>query len=416
MNNITSQLISDVEKFVKKCRIDECMYSSIPDGPETLYASCFAVMITHYIGELYNLPLDLKRRWIDYLNSWQSDCGLYIGPEVDKNSFQSPKHTFEHITMHLTAHVLPSIHLLGGRPKYRLSFADKYLERGYLENWLEKRNWKEAWLEGNNLLFIAQFLIHLRDVEEKKAQESIDFYFNWLDDQLDPFTGLWGTDGHCSKYRAMYGAYHQLIVYFYEGRDIKYKKELIDTVLGLQHPDGGFSPHWGGGACEDVDAINILVELYKRVDYRRPDIIFSLRRALKLILKNHIEDGGFVYRLNQSFRHLGLPKTFAPINVSNMFPTWFRIHALALISEILTNERISRFDWNFNETCSMGWHKKWDKSKHVIPKYKKLQELKRYVYIYAKLIKYIFLPIICRFMASKIFLLGISQGSNRHIA
>ena len=50
---------------------------------------------------------------------------------------------------------------------------------------------------------------------------------------------------------------------------------MIDTVLGLQHVDGGFNPRGNGGACEDVDSVDILLNLYKRFDYRRADIRFA---------------------------------------------------------------------------------------------------------------------------------------------
>ncbi|MEZ4681893.1 MAG: hypothetical protein R2932_47560 [Caldilineaceae bacterium] len=105
-----------------------------------------------------------------------------------------------------------------------------------------------VWLEGNNLLFVGQLLVFLRDIEEnKQAQLALDFYFDWLDSQVDPQTGLWGTNGYCSPFVAMCGGYHQLLVYYYEHRPVLRIEQLIDTVLALQHIDGGFSPK--GGRC-----------------------------------------------------------------------------------------------------------------------------------------------------------------------
>ncbi len=332
-----------------------------PSGEVTLYSSCFAAMALHYVNVLQNIGEDALKRWADYINSWQnSETGLFIGPELVHGELKSPKHDFEHVSMHLTAHALPVLSLLKSAPKYRLDFAHRFVEKNELIRWLDARDWRRAWLEGNNLLFIGQFLIHLRDKENvKEASRALAIYFDWLDSQIDPNTGLWGTNGYCSPFIAVCGAYHQLLVYYYEKRDVKYKDKLIDSVLSLQHADGGFSPNGGGGACEDVDATDILVNMYKKIDYRRFDIRASLLRLLKSVLQKQMPDGGFVYRLDEPFLYMGIKKSYSPANESNMFATWFRVHTLALISEILPEEAIGKFKWQFNDICSMGWHRSW---------------------------------------------------------
>jgi hypothetical protein len=293
-----------------------------------------------------------------------------------QNELTSPNHDFEHISMHLTAHVLPALDLLNSKPSHSLSFAYRFLDLSYLQDWLDQRNWRKAWLEGNNLFFIGQFLIHLRDVENNSsAQAALDLYFKWLDQKVDPHSGLWGTDGFCSNAEALYGGYHQLILYYYENHPVKYTERLIDVALSLQHADGGFNPRGGGGACEDVDAIDILVNMYKIVDYKRPQIRYALRRALRNILKMQISDGGFVYRLGEPFIHMGIQKTKSGSNSSNLFSTWFRVHALALINEIITDDGSINYDWQFNNNCSMGWHKKWDKTQNQLTVSNKIQEI-----------------------------------------
>jgi hypothetical protein len=141
---------------------------------------------------------------------------------------------------------------------------------------------------------------------------------------------------------------------------------LVEVALSLQHADGGFNPEGGGGACEDTDAIDILVNMYKQVDYKRPQVRIALRRSLRQILGMQMPDGGFVYRRDQPFVHMGVEKTASPANQSNLFPTWFRVHTLALISEILTDEPATQMAWRFNRTCSMGWHRPWNKDEHTL--------------------------------------------------
>ncbi|MGA1870988.1 MAG: hypothetical protein ACMUJM_20820 [bacterium] len=299
----------------------------------------------------------MKHEWAKYINSFQDEKnGFYIGPEIVEDELASKVHSREHILYHLICHVLPALDLLNAKPRYVLKFAHKYLNTVYLERWLNERNWANAWLEGNNLLFVMQLLVYLRDMEGKsEAYAALNFLFDWLDKQQDPMTGLWGTNGFCDNFAAMCGGYHQLIGYFFLNKDIQYKKTLIDTVLSLQHRDGGFNPRGGGGACEDVDGVFILVNLYQQLDYKRKDIKHALEKNLKNIMRNHMRDGGFVYRKNKRFSHMGILKTQSPKNKSNMFATWFRVHTIALISQVLDNTIYSEIEWNFNRAFSMGW-------------------------------------------------------------
>jgi hypothetical protein len=339
-------------------------YRSSDGGPGTLYGTVYAHLIKVYLtGKKPTISGSLQ----EILHLQDSQQGYFIGPEVrDWEPDKSVKHSREHVLLHLACTVLPLLDIYNLAPLFPLRFAHKFNGCEDLESWLENRDWSDAWLEGNNLLFVGQLLVFLRDKEGVPgAQQALDLYFDWLDKNLDPETGLWGTNGYCSPFIAMCGGYHQLLVYYYENRDILYPEKLIDTVLSLQHIDGGFSPKGGGGACEDVDAVDILVNLYKMVDYKRPEIRSALRRCLRHILSLQNPDGGFPYNRTDSFSHLNIPATFCQAGKSNMFSTWFRVHTLALIAEVLTDEPIlAGVDFHFNSTLSMGWHRKWPKVDH----------------------------------------------------
>ena len=118
---------------------------------------------------------------------------------------------------------------------------------------------------------------------------------------------------------------------------------------------------------EDVDSVDILVNVYKQADHRRREIRLALRKCLRHILAQQNRDGGFPYTRNRSQSHMGIPGTGAPANVSTMFPTWFRIHTLALMAEVLPDERaLAGIPFRFSDSLSMGWHRPWDKSAHVL--------------------------------------------------
>jgi len=334
-------------------------YRSCINGQRTLYASCFALMIYHYLGELKSFGPQHLESWGRYIIGFQEEEGYFAGPEITQGKLTSRLHPEQHLKEHSTAHVLPALKILGISPKYPLKFAYKYIDEKYLRSWLKKRDWKNAWLEGNNLLFVGQFLTFLyEDANEKRAIKSIEILLDWLDKEVDPNTGLWGSNGFCDHYEAVYGGYHQLLLYYYWERNIKHHQRLVDTVLSLQHVDGGFSNSWGGGTCQDVDAVDILVNMYKKFPYRRDDIITALRRNFISVMERLTSEGGFADSLDRDFRHMGMEYTYTPKNKANIFSTWFGVHTLLLISEILELPSTKGIDYQFNPSCSMGWHLK----------------------------------------------------------
>lgn len=332
-------------------------YAYSVTGSPNLYSSCYALMTLHYLGALPE-SADARRQWAEYILGWQApETGIFMGPELLEPPLPGAKHDFDHLAMHLTTTVLPCLDILGAQPRHPLTFAHRFLDAATLADWLHARDWSDAWLEGNNLLFVLQLLIHLRDDEKQpEAGARVEQFFDWLDAQVDPATGLWGTNGCTSNFVAMCGGYHQLLAYYYEARPVNSPERLVDVTLALQHADGGFHPRGGGGACEDVDAVDILVNLYKLHDYRRAEIRVALRKTVRSIFLKHMPDGGFVYRLGEPFSHMGMAATRTPANQSNMFATWFRLHTLALAAQVLQDTPLADVPWGFNPRLSMGWH------------------------------------------------------------
>jgi hypothetical protein len=329
---------------------------SVPGGNVTLYGTCYAALGRDYI--LGNVSLSEGTR--DFLIKFQdSDSGLMIGPEMS-HVFPAAGavHDRQHQILHLTCAAIATCQHFDLPIKYAIRAAHLFCNLDYLMAWLRQRNFRRAWLEGNNILFIGQLLVYLRDVEAiPTAQAALDLWFQWLDDNVDPETNLWGTNGYCSTTEAVYGGYHQLLVYYHENHSIVNPRGLVDTVLQLQHRDGGFSPYGNAGACEDVDCVDILVNLYKRFDYRRAHIRYSICRCVDHILKTQNHDGGFPYNRNIAQSIMGIPDTQAPENVSTTFATWFRIHTLALCAEIIPNHpAFMGVKFRFSKTLSMGWH------------------------------------------------------------
>jgi hypothetical protein len=333
-------------------------YTFCSGGQVSLYASCYAAMALHYIGGLGGANSQERTAWCEYINGWQDpETGYFLGPELAPGQFARADMDATYARLHLIVHVVPALELLGGAPAHPLAFARAFADPDYLMAWLHQRDWRKAWLEGNKLLFAGQLLVYLRDKEGYlPATEALNLFFDWLDEQQDPATGLWGTNGFCGPYDALYGAYHQLLVYYACGRTVRHAERIINTVLALQQPDGSFSQTPGGGACEDADAVDVLVNLAKRTGYRTAEVRQALARTIPHILRQQAPDGGFVYRWGRSYMQSGVLRTFVPADQPDLFSSWFRLHTLALINEIVKDPVLEGATWDFNYSCSMGWH------------------------------------------------------------
>lgn len=354
-----SSRIRNAADFISACATDLAgQYRFYPGGQVSLYASCYAAMGLHYISALEGLSKTEVAAWVDYINSWQDEVtGYFIGPEIVTQELIRPDLNAEYVKLHLLIHVLPALDALGGKPVFSMNFMQPFLKPGYLLDWLEKRDLSNPWYEGNLLLAIGQLLVYLLERENKpEAEPALAIYFDWLDQHQDPRTGLWVAGEEIDPYLGLYGSAHQLLAYHYCGRKVRHAERIIDTVLGLQQDDGSFSQTPGGGACEDVDAVNTLVDLVKRTGYRTSDIQEALNRCLAHIFQQQADEMGFVYRWGQSYLQSGVLRTYTPANRAEIFSTWYRLNTLALLSEVISHPELENIQWKFNSALSMGWH------------------------------------------------------------
>jgi len=344
------KLKSKVLSFVSSCYCNKTgAYSSTPELPVSLYATCYALLLKYYFSGSTSID-DLTA---DFIRGCQNESGLFIGPELTNyEPAPSATHDMEHIQLHLFITVLPVIELFNLECPHPLTFAERFIDPESLLMWLNQRDIaSDPWLEGNNFLFALQILTHLKEKKHPGARTAQTLTFDWLNERTNPHHGLWGPDEDLRG--AVYGGYHQLLAYFYEGKTLKHPHQIVDTCLSIQHFDGCFAKNTGGGACEDIDAIDPLVNISKRSNYKRSRIAASLSLAFDTILAQQNQDGGFPYDPNRAFSHMGIPITKNPPEQSNMFATWFRCHTL-----FVANEVVDYFPkvYVFNPTLSMGWH------------------------------------------------------------
>ena len=378
------KLKKEVLEWLETLRIKEGKYGRYKltkMAEPTLFASCFAVMVKSLFDELKELSEVQRQEWVNYILGCQnSETGLFIDPLLKSQDLISPKHDWDYTVFNLTMLSLSALKILGTEPLYLLNFLKRYKNPYYIVKWLEERNWKDPWLEGNNLMYVGGFLI--RDFEMSKDSITVDTleaFFKWLDQHQNSQTGYWGTDKGADNFSGMAGAFHIYLLYFYLNRPLKYIETIIDNTLSFQYKDGLFSPQGGGGSCEDLDAIDILVKMSHLTSYRSIDIETALQKAFNAICRNRNKDGGFCWakrtrriemrknlfkavinyikRPNEIIKYGGWKKMSFNISESDIFSTWFRSLAIALISTRYPTQCPIGIDWQFSQYPGLGFHR-----------------------------------------------------------
>ena len=378
------------------------VYKFCENGNSTLMSSCFVAFIRELLNDLSSLSEKERKDWIQYIKNTQDiNTGLFIDPLFNEHDLTG-KHSKEYVLYQNTMFCLSALNALGTEPNYDLKILNFYQDASNIVEWLKKLNWSQPWLISNEIMFIMYFLFD--DCERNQSEKSrmaLNKIFDYLDRTQDRYTGFWGTNKGANIFNGMAGAFHFYLFYFYDWRDIKYKNKIIDATLALQNTDGLFNPAGGGGHCDDLDAIDILVKFSMVSSYREADTEKALIRAFDGIIKNQNQDGGFCYAkmyrftlsdwldslklvkpklgLNFKTRLWMLEMKFGKqllypiikdwiwkysswkvmscrIKQSDIWSTWFRLLALALINSRYPEEFDTSVAWNFRKNAGLGWH------------------------------------------------------------
>lgn len=319
----------------------------------TLYSSAYAAMTRGLYRDLNSLNRTERGEWVEYFQSHQDDDGLYRDPRIFGEGWykDDPEWCGRR---HLTCHVLTALTCLGAVAAKPLRMLEPFCEKAKLIAWLEARDWSKVDFVGNEVLNLGTLLQYARDFQKQpRAAAAMRLMLDWLArNHKNPDTGLWGSmDVKKAKglSRAVMGAYHFWLLFFYDRVPFPHADAAVAQVLRTQQADGGFGCGVHGpsnSACEDIDSIDPLARLLSPGAPRRDDIVGALRRAEPHVLAMQNDDGGFVWIRGTKFSY-GHPLMAAGKDASGMFPTWFRTLSLAYLGKALPDSVSGRFNWHF---------------------------------------------------------------------
>lgn len=297
---------------------------------------------------------DSLANWL--LQSRQPDGTFRIEGMKPEDTFKKPDpaETKTYIDFHVSNYSLGALEAIGRLDAPVLDFITPYLRREFLEAWLSRRDLRDPWLEGNNIVNLASFFLLKAQTSGSDDRTHIDgamtTLFEWHDRYQEPSTGFWGLgQAHDATMalHAMAGSMHNFHLYYECNRPLPYQDRAIDYALAQ-------SPRIVS-ACIDVDLVDLLVHGHQCLDYRRSDIEQWLAALLPHLLAFQNPDGGFCDERTGTRRQDGWVKGYQePQGLSNTFATWFRLIAIAMIADCLWPQWHA---WNFRRMIGIGYRK-----------------------------------------------------------
>ena len=360
----------------------------------TLMSSAFSIITLELVDSLNKIEISKEQNY--FLKYQDEKTGFFVDPNLNLDYKKIEDIELNYIHYQTTAFTLSALDALGMKTKYNFTFLNAFRGKEKILKFFEKIDWRNPWHESNKIMFLLQFFSYEYIVMKKEdSLDHIHTILDCLDSAQDSKTGLWGTQFKASSFASMAAAYHFLIFYKYFNRKINSSEKISSSVFQLQMRDGLFHPFGGGGACEDLDAIDVI---YKTSSGVKTESEESFKRAYSALLQNYDKNGGFCWAKRPTFPFLVGLKYFNPslelfnigmikwiiknnyigslipffkekkiykysnwnlmkyhINLSDSWSTWFRLLSIATIERLLPDLKKHDIDYKFRRLPSIGW-------------------------------------------------------------
>ena len=360
----------------------------------TLMSSAFSIITLELVDSLDKIEISKEQNY--FLKYQDEKTGFFVDPNLKLDYKKIEDIELNYIHYQTTAFSVSALDALGMKPKYDFTFLNAFRGKEKISKFFEKIDWRNPWHESNKIMFLLQFFSYEYIVMKKEnSLDDIHTILDCLDSAQDSKTGLWGTQFKASSFASMAAAYHFLIFYKYFNRKINFSEKISSSVFQLQMRDGLFHPFGGGGACEDLDAIDVIYKISSDISTESEE---SLKRAYRALLQNYDKNGGFCWAKRPTFPFLVGLKYFNPslelfnlgmikwiiknnyigslipffkekkiyeysnwnlmkyrINLSDSWSTWFRLLSIATIERLLPDLKKHDIDYKFRRLPSIGW-------------------------------------------------------------
>jgi hypothetical protein len=336
LSHIRDRVYHYAEKLKAKGEPAGRYYYSAQGKTPILYASVYSALLYDLLDKVGELNIHERLEWVDYINSFQCEDGLYRDPLLDNDIAESIDWWG---WRHLSAHVVSAITALGGKTRYPFCFLNFLYGTGRAYRWIKELPWRENDTNvSNTVMNYGVLLQYERDFwHSEQAGTALAEIFAFLDENVNSEVGLWYWPKPANSQElsdAVQTSYHLWNLYFYEKRTIPFIEKAIDNCLATQNRFGGFGVQYNSSACEDIDSIDPLCRFYFLTNYRHAEIENCLKKAFRWVAVNQMNDGGFVFRRFVGFQYGHELMETSP-EESHLFATWFRMLSIAYMGQVL---------------------------------------------------------------------------------
>lgn len=270
-------------EFINQFRIKSSAhhFSWKPRGNLSLYATADMIYSHWILGDDQFLNT-LKEPLSEVIHQFQNKSTGWYTKRYGKRHFKE----------HTCAYAVGALFLLDKYPKYPFSFLDSIISsQKNTEKWLRQNNWTIIWLGSHAISGIPAILA----MSQGKDLPFFKWYFNWLDEHVNPKTGFWELGIHHKlkilknpTIHEMAGAFHMFYIYTHLNRSWKYPKQVIDHTLRLQNKTGLWSNDVPFGV--DMDGLYCLLESNRQLNgYRQEEInhaVYTYLEKVQNLLNN----------------------------------------------------------------------------------------------------------------------------------
>jgi len=232
-----------------------------------LYGISDMACILHTIGRL-KLTDKERAEWADNFNSFQhADTGMLV-----------EKAAPTHDPLHNTAFALAAMQLLDMRPKLPVTMGPQYSDPAAF---LKTLNWKTAVYgeshKGAGIGAIYALTPELGTLDWFKA------YFAATETYVDPKNGLMGQEKPATgDFDQVGGTFHYFFLYNHFNKRMPFPERRIDTLLGLQLPDGNWDKT--NKTWLTLDGLYLMSRTLRYAPYRNADVIAAFRRTMDQLM------------------------------------------------------------------------------------------------------------------------------------
>jgi hypothetical protein len=260
-----------VEEFEPSVRLPgpAGSYARLVGGTEVeLYGASDMACVLYTIGRLS--PTETERReWAAVLQSFQNPDTGYL---LEKSRTHTP--------LHNTAFALGAMQLLEVRAKHPLKFAAEYAD---VAAFLGTLDWqKRVYSDSHRGAGVASVYAL---APELRSTAWFDAFFRTCDAAFDPANGLMGhgkpPGGDSDQ---IGGTFHYHFLYEHFNRRMPFPQKRIDSVIGLQQPDGYWHPT--NHLWLTLDAIYLMTRTLRYTAYRAGDVVRVVQRCMDVLMND----------------------------------------------------------------------------------------------------------------------------------